>query len=154
MLIVCRWWQEYLQLVYSGAGLLIALLFLLFLKTLMKKQQRASPKEVKIFALEIFKTSAHLLRVFPCMFALYIFVNELYFFATSFTHLLFISVVKFLHSCIRASGPDPFYAGYKHNIYDTKFSVNKCYMTGQKMRETFLYLLVNFYVFSQFRCHI
>ena len=91
--------------------------------------------------------SLHVCALFLCQWTLY-------FFATSFTHLLFISVVKFLHSCIRASGPDPFYAGYKHNIYDTKFSVNKCYMTGQKMRETFLYLLVNFYLFSQFRCHM
>ena len=85
------------------------------------------------------------------VFALFLCQWTLYFFATSFTHLVFISVVKFLHSCIGASGPDPFYTGHKHNIYDPKFSVNKCYITVQKMRETFLYLLVNFYVFAQFR---
>ena len=95
-----------------------------------KKQQRASSRQVKIFALEIINRSAHLLRIFLCQWTLY-------FFATSFTHLVFISVVKFLHSCIGASGPDPFYAGHKHNIYDPKFSVNKCYISGQKMRETF-----------------
>ena len=71
------------------------------------------------------------------VFALFLCQWTLYFFATSFTHLVFISVVKFLHSCIGASGPDPFYAGHKHNIYDPKFSVNKCYISGQKMRETF-----------------
>ena len=74
--------------------------------------------------------SLHVCALFLCQWTLY-------FFATSFTHLVFISVVKFLHSCIGASGPDPFYAGHKHNIYDPKFSVNKCYISGQKMRETF-----------------
>ena len=88
--------------------------------------------------------SLHVCALFLCQWTLY-------FFATSVTHLLFITVVKFLHSCNRASRPDPFYAGHKHNIYDPKFSVNKCYITVQKMRETLLYLLVNFYVFAQFR---
>ena len=88
--------------------------------------------------------SLHVCALFLCQWTLY-------FFATSVTHLLFITVVKFLHSCNRASRPDPFYAGHKHNIYDPKFSVNKCYITVQKMKETFFYLLVIFYVFAQFR---
>ena len=104
-----------------------------------KKQQRASSRQVKICICSGNIQQVCTLAPFISLhvFALFLCQWTLYFFATSFTHLVFISVVKFLHPCIEASGPDPFYAGHKHNIYDPKFSVNKCYISWQKMRETF-----------------
>ena len=139
ILIACRWWQEYFQwkLVHSGAGFIkntnsraIKILLKKTAKGIVQTSENICSGNVQQVCTLAPFISLHVFALFLCQWTLY-------FFATSFTHLVFISVVKFLHSCIGASGPDPFYAGHKHNIYDPKFSVNKCYISGQKMRETF-----------------
>ena len=139
ILIACRWWQKYLQWkhVQSGAGFIkntnsraIKILLKKTAKGIVQTSENIRSGNVQQVCTLAPFISLHVFALFLCQWTLY-------FFATSFTHLVFISVVKFLQSCIGASGPDPFYAGHKHNIYDPKFSVNKCYISGQKMREFF-----------------